>query len=154
MTKKAAALLAILTLSTLSLGAQSGTTTYNLPNSSCSVQGTSYLYCSSMGVVNINGTVYSAFLSGVDVINLYQNAPSATVNSGGSFNLQNVQNAEDRLTMHITSGTYENRRLTVNFSGAFNGAVDLDLLRLVQPPPCYRTCVARWIAENVVLTLE
>jgi hypothetical protein len=154
MTKKAALLLAILTLATLSLWAQSGTTTYNLPNSSCSVQGTSYLYCSSMGVVNISGTIYSTFLSGVDVVNLYQNPASAIVNPGGSFNLQNVYNAEDRLTMHIASGTYENRRLTVNFAGAFNGTVDLDPLQVVPKPPCYRTCQARWIGENVVLTLE
>lgn len=129
-------------------------TTYNLPNSSCSVQASNFLYCSNMGTVNINGTGYVFYLSAVDILNLYQNPEDSTVNTSfGSANFQNANTLVD-YPGGFTSGTYVNRHLTLTFGGTFPGQVDLDLVRSVQQPPCYRGCRVFWTAENVVVTLQ
>jgi hypothetical protein len=154
----AALILAGIGISGLKVKAQTGGT-YNLPNSLCAVQGTSYLYCSQMGTITVNDVKYNVFLSALNITNLYQNPSSAPVNlNGGSFNLQNIQTGE-RFTMAFTSGTYEDRHLTFNFgptvapwNGQFTGTVDLDLVRTTPPPPCRYGCRPYWIDENVVLS--
>jgi hypothetical protein len=135
---------------------------YDLPNSGCAVQGTSYLYCSSMGIVTINDVRYNVFLSALNITNLYQNPESAPVVLGyGSFNLQNLTTGVYS-TMAFLTATYTDRHLTFTFgptvapwNGQFSGTVDLDLVESVQNPPCGRYgCRTYWIAENVVLQVN
>jgi hypothetical protein len=150
--KKALLALALFVVGGNAVSAQ---TTYNLSDSSCKVQGTNYLYCSGMGGIRVDGTVYSVFLSAVDITNLYQNPSSAPVSTAfGSINFQNVNTTVTTTIYPFTSGTYTDRHLTLLFSGAFSGSIDLDLVVSVQTPPCYRGCRTFWTAENVVLTLN